>query len=67
MFLQTESNQQKPIHHELYANMNKFTTQLGNAIQQVHGDVHLPIPELPIQLTANNLTEASHVWFFILF
>eukprot|EP01084_Bolivina_argentea_P019522 36286_1 len=45
--------------HELYANMNKFTTQLTNAIQQVHGDIHLPIPSLPIQITNNNINEIA--------
>ncbi|ETO20533.1 hypothetical protein RFI_16685 [Reticulomyxa filosa] len=39
--------------------MNKLSSQLGNAIQQVHGDTRLPIPKLPIVLTADNIKECA--------
>ena len=54
------NNNDTQTNHELYANMNKFTTQLTNAIQQVHGEVNLVLPELPIQLTSSNIVEAAH-------
>ena len=46
--------------HELYANMTKFKIQLDNAIQQVHSEIQLPIPDLPMQLTGSNIADASH-------
>eukprot|EP01084_Bolivina_argentea_P190863 327876_1 len=55
-----ESETMNASSHELYANMNKFSTQLTNAIQQVHGDVNLPIPSLPLALSKNNISGAAH-------
>merc|ERR1719319_1734272 len=40
--------------------MNKFAAQLGNGIQLlVDGDVHLPVPTLPVKLTENNLRKVA--------
>ena len=37
-------------HRELLGNMQKFLTQVSQALQQLNGDVTLPMPETPINI-----------------